>query len=50
MAEKIGAAKYVEVSSLENNGVSELYQEVITLGFAHSVDVEEKKRKKCTIL
>ena len=50
MAEKIGAAKYMEVSSLENTGVSELYQEVITLGFAHSVDVEEKKRKKCTIL
>ena len=50
MAEKIGAAKYMEVSSLENNGVSELYQEVITLGYEHSVDVEEKKRKKCTIL
>ena len=50
MAEKIGAAKYMEVSSLENIGVSELYREVITLGYAHSVDVEEKKRKKCAIL
>ena len=52
MAEKIGAAKYMEISSLENRGVSELFQEVIILGFEHSIAEEERKNrnKKCAIL
>ena len=52
MAEKIGAAKYMEISSLENRGVSELFKEVIRLGFDHSLTEakEEKKTKKCVIL
>ena len=53
MAEKIGAAKYMEVSSLENRGVTELFEEVVVLGFEHSVAAraaKEKRKKKCTIL
>ena len=43
MAEKIGAAKYMEISSLQNRGVAELFEEVIVLGFDHSVSEEKKK-------
>ncbi|XP_063683992.1 ras-related C3 botulinum toxin substrate 1-like [Bolinopsis microptera] len=52
MAEKIGAAKYMEISSLENRGVGELFEEVIRLGFDHSLTEakKEKKTKKCVIL
>lgn len=50
MSERIGAAKYMEISSLENLGLNELYKEVITLGYEHSVGAEKRKRKKCIIL
>jgi Ras-related C3 botulinum toxin substrate 1 len=51
MADKIGAVKYMEVSSLEGHGVTELFEEVIPIGFHHSIAVEKKKKKrKCAIL
>ena len=46
MAENIGAKKYMEISSLENRGVRELFEEVIRLGF----QAKKKKKKKCSIL
>jgi small GTP-binding protein len=49
MADKIGAVKYMEVSSLEGHGVTELFEEVISIGFHHSIAVG-KKKKKCAIL
>jgi small GTP-binding protein len=51
MADKIGAEKYMEVSSLEGLGVTELFDEVISLGFHRRVTAEKKKKKKsCLIL
>jgi small GTP-binding protein len=49
MADKIGAVKYMEVSSLEGRGVTELFDEVIPIGFHHSI-AAGKKKKKCAIL
>ena len=49
LAKQIGAAKYMEISTLDYRGVAELFQEVIILGFGHSSS-RGKIKKKCTIL
>jgi small GTP-binding protein len=48
MADKIGAVKYMEVSSLEGRGVTELFDEVISLNLRQNV--AEKKEKRCFVL
>ena len=52
MAEKIKAAKYMEISSLEDRGITELFEEVIRIGFDYNVSEKKKKRRKrkCVIL
>jgi len=50
MAEKICAAKYMEISSLRNRGVAELFQEAISIGHNYRTVTKKKKKKKCSIL
>ncbi|XP_063680639.1 ras-related C3 botulinum toxin substrate 1-like [Bolinopsis microptera] len=52
MAKKIGAAKYMEISSLKNTGVTELFEEVVSIGLHYNTTVKRKKKKKrkCIIL
>ena len=50
MAEKIGAAKYMEISSLRDRGVSELFQEAIKIGHHYRTVTKKRKKKKCNIL
>ncbi|XP_063681251.1 ras-related C3 botulinum toxin substrate 1-like [Bolinopsis microptera] len=52
MAKKIGAAKYMEISSLKNTGVTELFEEVVSTGIHYNTTVKRKKKKKrkCIIL
>ena len=53
MAKKIKAVKYMEISSLQNRGVTELFEEVIRIGHHYQANVKGKKRKKkrkCIIL
>lgn len=52
MAKQIGAAKYMEISSLENEGVRELFKEAIKIGYDHVLKEKSKKdkRKCCEIL
>ena len=50
MAEKIGAAKYMEISSLKDKGVTELFEEVVSIGLLYNTTVKRKKKRKCSIL
>ena len=52
MAEKIKAAKYMEISSLEGRGVTELFEEVVRIGYDYNISDKKKKRRKrkCVIL
>ena len=52
MAKKIGAAKYMEISSLKDKGVTELFEEVVSIGLQYNTTVKGKKKKKrkCNIL
>ena len=50
MAKKIGAAKYMEISSLEDKGVTELFEEVVCIGLHYNTTVKGKKKRKCSIL
>jgi small GTP-binding protein len=51
MAERIGAAKYMELSSLKKVGLKELFEEVVRIGFAyHIAPKEENKGMKCQVL
>ena len=51
MAEKIGAACYMECSSLEDIGVSEVFQQAVKLGSEYQkTEKNKKKRKKCNLL
>ena len=50
MAEKIGAAKYMEISSLENWGIAELFREAIVVGHLYLSTLRNTKKKKCSIL
>ena len=50
MAKKIGAAKYMEISSLKNWGVTELFQEAIRIGHHYRTVTKKRKKKKCNIL
>ena len=50
MAKKIGAAKYMEISSLKNWGVTELFQKAISIGHRYKTVVRKKKKHKCDIL
>ena len=50
MAKKIGAAKYMEISSLEDKGVTELFEEVVSIGLHYNTTVKRKKKRKCSIL
>ena len=51
MAEKIGAAKYMEISSLQKEGLAELYEEIvdITLQF-RAANSKKNKKRTCIIL
>ena len=49
MADKIKAINYFEVSSFDNCGVTELFEEVMIQGLQHHSSVKDKKKKKCTI-
>jgi small GTP-binding protein len=53
LAEKIGAAKYMEISSLENRGLVELFDEALRIGCRYKASDEEKsgqKKSPCHIL
>jgi len=52
LARKIKAAKYMEISSLENNGITELFDQVGKIGFEYNITAtaNQKKKKKCRIL
>ena len=52
MAKKIGAAKYMEISSLKDIGVTKLFEEVVVIGLHYNTTVKGKmkKKRKCIIL
>ena len=50
MAEKIGAANYMEISSLKNWGIAELFREAIGFGHLYHSTLKKTKKKKCSIL
>ena len=51
MAEKIGAVKYKEISSLEGKGIADLLEEVVNIGYHHSTCIKASAKKiKCIIL
>jgi Ras-related C3 botulinum toxin substrate 1 len=50
MAEKIGATKYMEISSLQNLGVEELFSEVVRIGHKHHFKSLKKSNDVCEIL
>ena len=50
MAKKIGAAKCMEISSLKDIGVTELFEEVVSIGLHYNTTVKGKKKRKCSIL
>ena len=49
MAKKIGAAKYMEISSLKDIGVTKLFEEVVSIGLHYNTTVKRKKKRKCSI-
>ena len=49
MANKIKAAKYMEISSLRSEGLKELFEEIVRVGYEYHLTVP-KKRKKCLVL
>ena len=50
MAKKIGAAKYMEISSLKDKGVTELFEEVVSIGLRYNTTIKRKKKRNCSIL
>ena len=50
LAAKIGAAKYVEISSLRNEGLKELFSEVFQIGNEHYSSLPNKRLRKCSLL
>ena len=50
MAQNIRAVRFMEISSLENQGVSELFQLVLQIGFDHSLEELKKEKNRCAIL
>ena len=50
MAKKIDAAKYMEISSLKNWGVAELFQKAIKIGHHYHTGTKKSKKRKCSIL
>ena len=51
MAEKIGAVKYKEISSLEGKGIADLLEEVVNIGYHHSTCIKASAKKiNCIIL
>ncbi|XP_063681240.1 cell division control protein 42 homolog [Bolinopsis microptera] len=50
MAKTIGAAKYMEISSLKDKGVTELFEEAVSIGLHYNTTVKRKKKKKCSIM
>ena len=50
MAEKIGAAKYMEIFSLKNWGIAELFLEAIVIGHLYHSTLRNTRKKKCSIL
>ena len=50
MAQNIRAVRFMEISSLENQGVSELFQLVLQIGFDHSLEELKKETNRCAIL
>ena len=53
MSKKIGAVKYMEISSLRDTGVTELFEEVLRIGRDYNANLRRKRRRgrrKCNIL
>ena len=50
MAKKIGAAKYMEISSLKNWGVTELFHKAIRVGHEYRTGTKKRKKRKCILL
>ena len=47
MAGQICAANYMEISSLENQGVRELFEEVVKIAYNYNCTTAKKKKRKC---
>ena len=50
IANKIGAAKYMEISSKRKEGLNELFGEVARIGYEYHSNLQKKKSGKCNIL
>ena len=50
LATKIGAAKYVEISSLRKEGLNELFSDVLRIGYDYNSSLPQKQSRKCTVL
>ena len=50
MATKIGASSYMEISSMEGVGLTELFQEVLRIGSQHHETNINKSMRNCCIL
>ena len=50
LALKIGAAKYIEISSLRNEGLEELFSEVLKIGYEYNSSLPKKTSRKCDVL
>ena len=49
LAVKIGAAKYMEISSLKNKGLDELFNEVLKIGYEYNSSLPKKKSRESDI-
>ena len=50
MADKIGAVEYMEISSLRNEGLNELFQKAVDVGYDHCLKKDKKRNKRTCIL
>ena len=51
MAKRIGAAQYMELSSLQDTGLSELFEAVASIGYNYTrMKTIRKKKTKCNVL
>ena len=50
LAVKIGAAKYMEISSLKYKGLDELFNEVVKIGYEYNSSLPKKRSRKCNVL
>ena len=46
LAAKIGAKEYMEISCLENRGLSDLFGKALKIGYRHSLDAKKNLRGK----